>query len=175
MEFGRDAAGDLLPEEHVFFGRQNRMALPSGTEEYAVVSFMSAETVGKPFARYKRDTDAEKVFSHWKAEFQADFCSSFPAAALARASRFSAMCEAGLGSALLAGTGVNAIGVSGVTDASGYVDAEQFVIRSRVRLTLEYDSDYEIPVESADSLEVKSSAPEGRYFENVDVHHPSKE
>jgi hypothetical protein len=40
---------------------------------------------------------------------------------------------------------------------------------------LEYGSEHLIPEPAAENLEVKSAAPEGRYFENVDVHHPSKE
>jgi hypothetical protein len=167
--------GSRLQGKDVFHGMQNRVALPAGTDEYAVIVHQGSAKQGTGF--YKRDpgTGEDVSVLHWTADYQIVFHSGKFERAFERATAFETLGCSPEGCRFFKGYGMNVIDASGLRDVSAQIDADQWVYMVQTALKVEYGSAMPMGSEAAERLNVEAAPAEGRYFEDADAHHPPKE
>jgi hypothetical protein len=168
------AGQPALPPEHILQGWQNRMALPAGVNDYAVISILSTRQHGTPVEMFEApDPDPAApgiltVAGLLEIIAQVDFCAEDDTARQ-RAECLAVAARSSLGVDFLSQYGFSPLYADDPRDISFVGDARQFVRRWMVTLHLCRVGAGGLAVEVSwfDRAAVSR-------LENVDIHHPGR-
>jgi hypothetical protein len=158
-----------MQAQNVFQGWQNRAALPAGSEDYAVISIISASRRGtglETFSAPDPDPAAPgilKIEALFKVAARIEFCAEGDRARR-RAQRCAALARSGPGVGFFNGRGLSCLYADEVREHSFRGEAQQFVRRYATILHLSLWSGLSLEVPYFDKASLSR-------LEDVDVHH----
>lgn len=158
-----------LPPDAVIQGWQNRSALPSGTNRYAVISVLWDRQHGTTVEDYSWNTDTPEevgrlsVRALVEVAVQIDFCAENDLARVC-ARRVASITRSSIGAQFFNDWGISALYADDARDISFVGDAKQFVRRWTTTLHLALQDGIKVKFEAFDNANASR-------VEDVDVHH----
>lgn len=164
------------PLDVILRGDQNRSALPSGTNDYAVMTVISEARRGSSVKTLSDNSlTIQKLVL---CDVQIDIRSDDGPRAQNAASLIELWARDEFGIRFFKNYSISVTGATSPQDLTFVDESNQFVKRFMVTLNLEYWVSTSIEAPSFETVSIKQNdpvvAPEN-YFENVDVHHPPTE
>lgn len=158
-----------LEPDGVIHGWQNRAALPSDGNEYAVITLRRHQRHGTNVEEFVADGDADAdgvltVKTLISCSARIDLCSDSDLARQ-RAQALETMARSSTGVNFFRSYGLSCLGAGNVREHCFHDEAEQFVHRYSTDLFLEYWSGLRMDMPWFDAVTVSR-------LENVDAHHP---